>query len=82
MPRGKSSSKLAITIDPKVHKKILADAARHGVSVSAWIAGAAHEALRRRAELAGVAEWEREHRRFTADEMDEARRSVRAQLRM
>src|SRR6185437_11183869 len=81
MPRGNPSPKLAITVDPKVHEKILAAAARDGVSVSAWMTSAAREALWRRAGLAAVAEWEKDHGPFSADEMNEARRSVRAQLR-
>jgi len=51
------------------------------VSVSAWITAAAREALQRRAGLAAVALWEEQHGRFTAEEIKEARRSVRAQLR-
>jgi hypothetical protein len=82
MPRGNPSPKLAITIDPKVHEKVIAAADREGVSVSAWITTAAREALQRRAGLAAIAEWEKQHGRFSAEEMDEARRSVRAQLRM
>ena len=81
MPRGNPSPKLAITIDPDVHKNILAAAARDRVSVSAWMTTAAREALRRRAGLAAVALWESEHGRFTAEEMNEARRRVRLQLR-
>ena len=81
MPRGNPSPKLAITIDPKVHERILTAAARDGVSVSAWMTIAAREALRRRAGLAAVAQWEKQHGSFTAEEMNEARRSVRAQLR-
>ena len=81
MPRGNPSPKLAITIDPEVHHKILAAAAGDGVSVSAWMTRAAREALQRRAGLAAVALWEKQHGRFTTEEMDEARRSVRAQLR-
>jgi hypothetical protein len=42
---------------------------------------AAREALQRRAGLAAVAEWEKQYGPFSAEEMDEARRSVRAQLR-
>jgi uncharacterized protein (DUF1778 family) len=76
-----ASPKLAITVDPDIHEKILAAAAREGVSVSAWMTSAAREALRRRAGLAAVALWEKQHGRFTAEEMNEARRSVRAQLR-
>jgi hypothetical protein len=42
---------------------------------------AAREALRRRDGLAAVAQWEKQHGRFTPEEMNEARRNVRAQLR-
>lgn len=81
MPRGNPSPKLAITVDPEVHEDILAAAARDGVSVSAWMTAAAREALRRRAGLAAVALWEKQHGHFTTEEMNEARRTVRAQLR-
>ncbi len=81
MPRGNPSPKLAITIDPEVHERILTEAAREGVSVSAWMTGAAREALRRRAGLAAVTEWEKQHGVFSAEEMDKARRGVRAQMR-
>jgi hypothetical protein len=81
MPRGNPSPKLAITIDPDIHEHILAAAARDGVSVSAWMTAAARAALQRRAGLAAVALWEKQHGRFTPEEMDEARRTVRAQLR-
>ena len=81
MPRGNPSPKLAITIDPDIHENILAAAARDGVSVSAWMTIAAREALQRRAGLAAVALWEKQHGRFTPEEMNEARRNVRAQLR-
>ena len=80
MPRGNPSPKLAITINPDVHQKILAAAARDGLSVSAWMTVAAREALRRRAGLAAVALWEEEHGQFTAEEINEARRRVSAQL--
>jgi hypothetical protein len=80
VPRGNPSPKLAITIDPDVHKNVLAAAARDGVSVSAWMTVAAREALQRRAGLAAVALWEEEHGHFTPKEMKKARRRVRAQL--
>lgn len=80
MPRGNPSPKLAITIDPDVHENILSAAAHEGVSVSAWMTMAAREALQRRAGLAAVARWEKQHGRFTAEEMNEARRGVRDQL--
>ncbi len=79
MPRGNPSPKLAITVNPKVHEKILAEAAREGVSVSAWMTSAAREVLQRRAGLAAVAEWEKQHGPFSAEEMKQARRSVGAQ---
>ena len=81
MPRGNPSPKLAITIDPDIHENILAAAARDRVSVSAWMTSAAREALQRRAGLAAVALWETQHGRLTAEEMNEARRNVRAQIR-
>ncbi len=81
MPRGNPSPKLAITIDPDVHEKVLAAAARDQVSVSAWMTAAARLALQQRAGLAAVALWEEQHGRFTTEEMNEARRAVRAQLR-
>jgi hypothetical protein len=80
MPRGNPSPKLAITVDPDVHESILVAAARDGVSVSAWMTAAARAAIQRRAGLAAVAVWEKQHGPFTTDEMNEARRSVRAQL--
>lgn len=81
MPRGSPSPKLAITVDPEVHEKILAEAAREGVSVSAWMTSAARETLQRKAGLAAIAEWEAQHGAFSEEEMDAARRSVRAQVR-
>jgi hypothetical protein len=71
MPGGNPSPKLAITIDSEVHQRVLAAAAREGVSVSAWMTSAAREALRRRAGLEPVAEWEEQHGSFSAEEMDE-----------
>ena len=76
MPRGKPSPKLAITVAPDVHVEVLAAAAQDGVSVSAWMTDAARLALRRRAGLVAVAEWEAKHGRLTKEEMDAARRRV------
>ncbi len=81
MPRGNPSPKLAITVDPEIHENILDAATREGVSVSAWMTEAARDALRRRAGLTGVACWEKQHGRFTPEEMDDARRKVRTQIR-
>lgn len=81
MPRGNPSPKLAITIDPDIHEKVLAAAASDRVSVSAWMTSAARKALQQRVALEAVALWEKQHGRFTTEEMNEARRTVRAQLR-
>jgi hypothetical protein len=79
--RHSDASGPPITVDPDIHENILAAAARDRVSASAWTTTAAREALKRRAGLAAVELWEKEHGRFTSDEMNEARRRVRAQLR-
>jgi hypothetical protein len=81
MPRGSPSPKLAITVDADIHARILTSAAQEGLSVSAWMTEAARQALRRRAGLAAVELWEQDQGRLTAQEMDEARRVIRAQLR-
>lgn len=81
MPRGNPSPKLAITVDPEVHESIVEAAAREGVSISAWMTTAARQALRRRAGLAAIAEWEKEHGQFTPEEMNAAQQRVHAQLR-
>ena len=81
MPRGNPSPKLAITVDPEVHEQILAAAAREGVSVSAWMTDAAREALQRRSALDTITLWEEEYGAFTQEEMEEAHRTVRSQLR-
>jgi hypothetical protein len=54
MPRGKPSPKLAITVDPDVHRMVLDAAAAQGMSVSAWMTAAARRALRREDGLAAV----------------------------
>src|SRR5947209_6265209 len=61
MPRGEPSPKLAITVDPEVHRRIVAAAAADGVSVSAWMTDAARRTLKVRDGLEAVAEWERVH---------------------
>lgn len=76
MPRGNPSPKLAITVDPEVHDRVVAAAAAEGVSVSAWMTAAARHALKLRDGLAAVAEWEAEHGAFTEEELYAARRRV------
>ncbi|MGH9091810.1 MAG: hypothetical protein ACRDZR_10610 [Acidimicrobiales bacterium] len=80
MPRGRPSPKLAITVDPDVHERVVAAAAEEGLSVSAWMTDAARHALLVRDGLAAVAEWEEEHGPFTGSELDAARRRVHEQL--
>jgi hypothetical protein len=81
MPRGKPSPKLAITVDPDVHEKVISAAAEDGVSVSAWMTSAARRALVVRDGLAAVAEWEAEHGALSESELAAARERVAAQLR-
>jgi hypothetical protein len=69
MPRGEPSPKLAITVDPDVHRRILAAAATDGVSVSAWMTDAARRTLKVREGLEAVADWEHEHGEFTDEEL-------------
>ena len=76
MPRGKPSPKLAITVDPDVHERVVAAAADEGVSVSAWMTAAARRALLVRDGLRAVAEWEQEHGAFTEAELEASRRRV------
>jgi hypothetical protein len=81
MPRGNPSPKLAITVDPDVHEKVIAAAAEDGVSVSAWMTNAARRALLVRDGLAAVAEWEAELGALSESELAAARKRVGAQLR-
>ena len=73
MPHGSPSPKLAIAIAPDVYAQVLAEVARRGVSVSAWMTGAARLALKIRDGLAAVAEWEAEHGVLTETELKAAR---------
>ncbi len=77
MPRGNPSPKLAITVDPDVHRQVVDAAAAEGVSVSSWMTTAARRALKVRDGLAAVSEWETEHGSLTAAELVEARQRVR-----
>lgn len=80
MPRGRPSPKMAISVDPDVHAGILAAAEAEGVSVSAWLTETARRALKIREGLQAVAEYEAEYGAFTAEELEEARRSVAEEL--
>lgn len=80
MPRGNPSPKLAITVDPEVHDRVIAMAAKEGVSVSAWMTAAARQALLVRDGLAAVAEWEQRNGAFTDGELANARARVAVQM--
>lgn len=76
MPRGNPAIKLAITIDPDVHAKVLSAAEADSCSISAWMTAAARHLLRVRDGLEAVAEWEAEHGELTSAELEAARRRV------
>jgi len=78
MPRGNPSPKRAITVDPDVHRQVVAAAEAEGVSVSSWLTAAARRSLKIRDGLAAVDEWEAEHGSLTAAELAVARRRVKA----
>lgn len=67
---------VTITMAPNVATQVLEAAARCGVSVSAWIADAARLALKVRAGLAAVAEWEAAHGALTKAELKAADRRL------
>lgn len=79
MPRGHPSPKLAITVDPEVHRRVQEAAAEDQVSVSAWMTQAARTALTVRDGLSAVAEWEAEQGPLTEAELLKARRHVASQ---
>ena len=80
MPRGRPSPKLAITVDPDVHDRVIEAAAEDGVSISAWMTSAARRALLIRDGLRAVAEWEAEHGALSDAERAAARERVASQV--
>ncbi len=76
MSRGSPAIKLAITVDPDVHAKVVRAASREHKSVSAWMTEAARRALLVRDGLAAVAEWEAEHGTLSEAELEAARKRV------
>lgn len=78
MPRGYPSRKLAITVDPEIHGKIVNAAREDHVSVSAWLTEAARRALLARDGLKAVAEREAENGALTEAELAAAHRRVAA----
>jgi DNA-binding IclR family transcriptional regulator len=81
VPRGKPSPKLAITVDPEVHERVVAAAAADGLSVSAWMTAAARRALLLRDGLAAVSEWEQENAPLTDAELRSARERIADEIR-
>jgi predicted transcriptional regulator len=73
MPRGNPAPKLAITVDPEVHARVLEAAEAEGLSVSAWMTKAARHALRASDGVAAIAEWEAENGVLTEEELQAAR---------
>lgn len=53
--------KLSVALDEAVAEGAAVAAARHGVSLSAWLSAAAQRALLVEDGLAAVADWERDH---------------------
>lgn len=81
MPRGKPSPKLAITVDPEVHDRVVAAAAEEGLSVSAWMTAAARRALVVRDGLEAVAEWEQDNGPLADAELQGARKHIADEIR-
>jgi hypothetical protein len=61
--------KRSISLPHDLAKAIDEAAAREGTTVSAWLADTAAHRLRLEAGGLGIAEWERQHGRLTADEL-------------
>jgi hypothetical protein len=76
MPRGNPAIKMAISVDSDVHERVVDAARADGLSVSAWMTGAARRALLVRDGLAAIAEWETEQGPLTATELARARALV------
>lgn len=66
--------KRSISIPPDLDAEIRADAAREGITYSAWLAQTARKELTVRTGLAAAAEVERELGGFTHDELADAER--------
>ena len=63
------SRKLSIALDESVAREAARAAARHGLSLSAWLNAAAGRALVLEDGLAGVRAWEAEHGELTREEL-------------
>jgi hypothetical protein len=65
--------KMSVSMDPQLGDDIRVAAERAGMSVSAWLAGAAAARLRKQALGDFLAEWQSKHGKITADELARAR---------
>jgi len=72
--------KRSISVPPDLDSQIEAAAARAGMSYSAWLAATARKEFAIRAGLDGVAQFEREHGAFSADELAEAQAWAKAAI--
>jgi hypothetical protein len=64
--------KRSISVPPDLDVQIEAAAAKAGMTYSAWLAATARKEFTLRAGLDGVAQFEREHGGFSAEERSEA----------
>ncbi|HEX9547064.1 MAG TPA: hypothetical protein VF942_06980, partial [Acidimicrobiales bacterium] len=64
--------KRSISVPPELDAQIEAAAAQDGVTYSAWLAATARKEFTIRAGLDAVAQFEREHGPFSAEELAEA----------
>jgi hypothetical protein len=64
--------KRSISVPPELDAQIEAAAAQAGVTYSAWLAATARKEFTIRAGLDAVAQFEREHGAFSAEELAEA----------
>ncbi|HEX3480623.1 MAG TPA: hypothetical protein VHT91_36650 [Kofleriaceae bacterium] len=65
--------KMSVSMDPRLGDEIRGAAERAGVSVSAWLAGAAAARLRKQALADFLAGWQAKHGAITAAELAKAR---------
>ena len=64
-----AARKLSIALDESVAQEAASAAARHGLSLSAWLNAAAERALVLENGLAGVRAWEADHGELTHEEL-------------
>ena len=76
MPRGEPSPKLAITVDPDVHRGIVVAAPAEDGVERVGLAHPGPARLKVRDGLAVVVEWEAEHGAFAESELAAARQRV------